>query len=82
MAILKIEACLSCKTPASTTVVSAAYAAKIASKGGFHECTSVAGEVEGGGPCCNLLQHTVKEGCIYCGSSECVAFTYGESVCG
>lgn len=23
-----------------------------------------------------------KQGCIYCGSSQCVAFTHGESVCG
>lgn len=23
-----------------------------------------------------------KRGCIYCGSSQCVAFTHGESVCG
>ena len=82
MAILKIEACSSCKTPASTTVVSTAYAAQIARKGGMHECTSSAGEVEGGGPCCQLLSHSVEEGCIYCGSSECVAFTHGESVCG
>ena len=82
MAILKIEACSSCKTPASSTVITSARAVQIASKQGFHECTSVAGEVEGGGPCCNLLQHSVEEGCIYCGSSDCVAYTHGESVCG
>ena len=82
MAILKIEACVSCGTPASSTVISAAYVAQIQRKGGFHECTSVAGEVEGGGACCQLLAHTVEEGCIYCGYADCVAFTHGESVCG
>lgn len=82
MAILKIEACSSCNTPASSTVVSAAYTAQIARKHGFHECTSSAGEVEGGGACCQLLSHSIVEGCIYCGSSDCVAYTHGESVCG
>lgn len=82
MAILKIEACVSCGTPASSTVISAAYVAQIQRKGGYHECTSSAGEVEGGGPCCQFLAHSIEEGCIYCGSNECVAFTYGESVCG
>lgn len=25
---------------------------------------------------------TASDGCIYCGSNECVAYTHGESVCG
>ena len=82
MNILKIAACASCGTPASTTTVSAGYAAQIARKKGMHECTSFAGEVEGGGACCQLLSHSIVEGCIYCGSSECIAYTHGESVCG
>ena len=82
MAILKIEACVSCGTPASSTVISATYAALIAYKKGFHECTSHAGTVEGGGACCQLLAHSIVEGCIYCGSSDCVTYTHGESVCG
>ena len=57
MAILKIEACVSCGTPASSTVISAAYVAQIQRKGGFHECTS-GSDIEGGGPCCQLLAYT------------------------
>ena len=81
MAILKIAACPSCNTPAVHRVIGTAEAAKIARKGGYHECTS-GPDVEGGGPCRQLLAHSIDEGCIYCGSNECVTFTYGESVCG
>ena len=82
MAILKIEACSSCKTSAAHRVIGAAEAAKIVTLYGWHECTS-SNTVLGGGFCCNLVEHTIiEDGCIYCGSSECVAYTHGESVCG
>lgn len=84
--LLKIERCLDCGHAANTSLIDLEDVAEITKKGGmasFHECTSTHGLVFGGGACSAPRSHLIEwEGCIYCGSDQCVSYTHGESVCG
>ena len=84
--LLKIEPCKTCGHAANQTQIGLPMVAEVVKKGGmspFHECTKTRGLVFGGGACSAPRAHEITfEGCIYCGSDQCVSYTHGESVCG
>ena len=83
---LKIESCKTCGHAANQTQIGLNEVAQITKKRGmasFHESTKTRGLVFGGGACSAPRSHLSEwEGCIYCGSDQCVSYTHGESVCG